>query len=165
MDRSRDLGTLWSGVRAALWLSPDRSEYLKHNGLDALAVALPVFRVFRVVRAARAVRAIRAVRLLVFGSRGANELIERLRRRRLAKLAVVSGFVVLIGAALLYLTEQGQGSAIRSFGDALYWATMMLVGTEGGLEMRTTLGRLITLGLIGYSIVVFSYVVGAIASL
>jgi voltage-gated potassium channel len=139
-----------------LWLSPDRSEYLKHNGLDALAVALPVF---------RAVRAIRAVRLVVFGSRGANELIERLRRRRLAKLAVVSGFVVLIGAALLYLTEQGQGSAIRSFGDALYWATMMLVGTEGGLEMRTTLGRLITLGLIGYSIVVFSYVVGAIASL
>lgn len=48
---------IWAlfGVEFALrlWLSPDRSEYLKHNGLDALAVALPVFRVFRVVRAAR----------------------------------------------------------------------------------------------------------------
>lgn len=148
-----------------LWLSSDRSAYLKRNWLDALAVALPVFRVFRVVRAARAARAIRGVRLLVFGSRGANELIERLRRRRLGKLAVVSGFVILIGAALLYLTEQGSETPIQSFGDALYWAAMMVVGTEGGLEMRTTLGRLITLALIGYSIVVFSYLIGAIASL
>ena len=150
---------------ARLWLSPDRLAYLKGHWLDALAVALPVFRVFRVVRAARAVRGMRMVRLLVFGSRGADELIERLRRRKLGKLAVVTGFVVLIGAALLYLTETGEGSPIGSFGDALYWATMMVVGTEGGLEMSTTLGRLVTLGLIGYSIVVFSYLIGAVASL
>lgn len=148
-----------------LWLSADRSAYLKNHWLDALAVALPAFRVFRVLRAARAARAVRVVRLLVFGSRGADELIERLRRRKLGKLAIVTGFVILIGAALLYLTEQGRDSPIRSFGDALYWATMMVVGTEGGLEMASTLGRVVTLGLIGYSIVVFSYLIGAIASL
>lgn len=148
-----------------LWLSVDRSDYLKAHWLDALAVIVPAFRVFRVFRAVRAARAVRAVRLLVFGSRGANELVERLRRRKLGKLVIVSGFVVLIGAALLYLSEFGQDSPIASFGDAVYWATMMVVGTEGGLEVRTTFGRVVTLGLIGYSLVVFSYLVGAIASL
>ena len=155
------------GVEFALrlWLSADRAAYLRTHWLDALAVALPAFRVFRVVRAARAARGLRAIRLLVFGSRGADELIERLRRRKLGKLAVVSAFVTLIGAALLFLTEQGPDSPIRSFGDSLYWATMMVVGTEGGLELRTPIGRLVALALIGYSIVVFSYLIGAIASL
>lgn len=155
------------GVEFALrlWLSPDRWAYLRSHWLDALAVALPAFRVFRVVRAARGARGVRALRLLVFGSRGADELIERLRKRKLGKLATVSAFVVLIGAALLFLSEQAPGSPIQTFGDALYWATMMVVGTEGGLDMRTTLGRVVTIGLIGYSIVVFSYLIGAVASL
>lgn len=160
---------IWAlfGVEFALrlWLSADRRTYLRRNWLDALAVALPAFRVFRVLRAARAARAVRVLRLLVFGTRGADELIERLRRRRLGKLAVVTAFVILIGAALLYLTEQRPGAPIESFGDALYWATVMVVGTESGLEMRSASGRVVTLALIGYSLVVFSYLIGAVASL
>lgn len=160
---------IWAlfGVEFALrlWLSPDRLAYLRAHWLDALTVALPAFRVFRVLRAARAARAVRVLRLLVFGSRGADELIERLRRRKLGKLAAVTAFVILIGGALLYLTEQGSGRPIESFGDALYWATMMVVGTEGGLEVRSTPGRILTLALVGYSVLVFSYLIGAIASL
>lgn len=149
-----------------MWLSPDRSDYLRAHWLDALAVALPVFRVFRVVRAVRAARALRAVRLLVFGGRGADELIERLRRRQLGKLVVVTAFVILVGAALLFLAEADRGgSPVRSFGDALYWTTMMVVGSEGGLELATPWARMVALALVVYSIAVFSYLIGAIASL
>lgn len=149
-----------------LWLSPDRSNYLRTHWLDALAVALPAFRVFRAVRALRAARALRVVRLLVFGGRGASELIERLRRRQLGKLAVVTAFVILLGSALLFLAETRSGeSPIASFGDALYWTTMIVVGTESGLALSSTWGRLVTLALVFYSIVVFSYLIGAVASL
>ncbi len=139
-----------------LWLSPDRSDYLKEHWLDALAVALPPFRILRGVR---------AVQLLVYSSRGASEFLERLGRRRLGMLAVISLFVVLAGGALLFLVEAGQAqSPIRSFGDALYWTTMAVLASEGG-DLATTWGRLILIALVAYSVVVFSYLVGAVASL
>lgn len=139
-----------------LWLSPDRSDYLKAHWLDALAVALPPFRILRGVR---------ALQVLVYGSRGAGEFLERLGQRRLGMLAVISLFVVMAGAALLYVTEQGSSaSPIRTFGDALYWTTMAVLASEGP-DVSTTSGRLILLGLVGYSVVVFSYLVGAVASL
>jgi voltage-gated potassium channel len=149
-----------------LWLSPDRSDYLKAHWLDALAVALPALRVFRIVRLARAARSLRALRLLVFGGRGASELIEQLRRRQLGKLATVTLFVILLGAGLLFLAEADQvNTPVQSFGDAVFWATIAVVGTEGGIELATLWGRVIVLALVGYSILVFSYLVGAIASL
>ena len=151
---------------AKLWLSPDRSEYVRTHWIDALAVALPALRVLRVVRALRAARALRALRLLVFGGRGVSELIERLRRRQLGKLATITAFVILLGGALLFLAEGDEpGSAMASFGDALYWATLAVVGAEGGIEVTTVWGRLIVIGLVGYSILVFSYLVASIASL
>lgn len=149
-----------------LWLSADRWAYVKAHWLDAVAVLVPALRVFRVLRAVRGIRALRALRILAFGGRGASELLERLRRRRLGRLAVTTAFVVLIGSALLYLAEADQpGSPVASFGDALYWGTMVVVGTEGGLEVTTTWGRVVTLVLVLYSLVVFSYVIGAVASL
>ncbi len=149
-----------------LWLSRDRLGYVREHWLDAAAVALPALRVFRVVRALRAARALRAVRLLVFGGRGASELAERLRSRKLGKLAIVTIFVVLLGGSLLFLAEAGaERSPITSFGDALYWATVIVVGTEGGLDLATAWGRVVNLVLIAYSLVVFSYVIGAVASL
>ncbi|CAN5549303.1 hypothetical protein BH24GEM3_BH24GEM3_22770 [soil metagenome] len=140
-----------------LWLSPDRSRYLREHWLDALAVALPPFRILR---------GLRAVQVLVYSSRGASEFLDRLGRRRLGMLAVISLFVVLAGSALLFLVESGQAqSPIRSFGDALFWTTMAVLASEGGLEITTTWGRLILIALVAYSVVVFSYLVGAVASL
>ncbi len=139
-----------------IWLSPDRSDYLKSHWLDALAVALPPFRILR---------GLRALQVLVYSSRGASEFLERLQRRKLGMLAVISFFVVLSGGALLFLAENGHAqSPIRSFGDALYWTTMAVLASEGS-DVTTTSGRLILVVLVAYSVVVFSYLVGAIASL
>lgn len=143
------------GIR--VMLSSDRSRYLRAHWLDALAVALPPLRILR---------GLRAVQVLVYGSRGASELMERLRRRRLGKLAVVTLFVGLSGAALLYIAEAGHPQTpIRSFGDAIYWTTVAVISGEGGLGLASIGGRVVELLMVVYSVVIFSYLVGAVASL
>lgn len=173
VELTHDLGPLWElyiewlGLAiwsifalefgARIWLSSDRWRYLREHWLDAVAVALPPLRIFR---------GIRALQVLIYGSRGADEFLERLRRRKLGKLAVISVFVVIVGSALLYLAENDHSaSPIGSFGDALYWTTVAVLSGEAGLDMATLPGRLIEIGLAGYSVVVFSYLVGAVASL
>ncbi len=143
------------GVR--LWLSPDRSDYLREHWLDAIAVALPPLRIFR---------AVRAVQVLVYSSRGASEFIERLHRRRLGMLAIISVLVAFTAGGLLFLAESAHPeSPVHSFGDALYWTAVAVLSGDAGLGMVSTWGRLIELALVAYSLVVFSYLVGAVASL
>lgn len=146
-------------------LAPSKRVYLRRHWLDVLVVLVPFLRILRVLRILRATRALSVLRLLVFGGRGTSATLTLLKRRRLGQLALISVLVVLIGAAAGFILEAGApGSQIGSFGDAVWWAITLAVGSEVALNPVTTGGRIVGLVLLLYAIGVSSYVIASIAS-
>ena len=146
-------------------LAPQKRRYLRKHWLDVLIVLLPFLKFLRLARVLRATRALPIFRLLVFGGRGSESTLELLRRRRFGQLGIISAMVVLIGASVGYLLEvDASGSQIENFGDALWWSatTITTVGSE--LYPVTVGGRILAFVLMIYAIGVFSYFIGAIAS-
>ena len=150
---------------AKFTLAPAKRSYLRKHWLDVLIVLLPFLKFLRLARVLRATRALPIFRLLVFGGRGSESTLELLRRRRFGQLGIISAMVVLIGASVGYLLEAGAaGSQIENFGDALWWSatTITTVGSE--VYPVTVGGRILAFLLMIYAIGVFSYFIGAIAS-
>lgn len=146
-------------------LAPAKRQYLRIHWIDVLIVLLPFLKFLRLARVLRATRALPIFRLLVFGGRGSESTLELLRRRRFGQLGIISVMVILIGASVGYLLEvDASGSRIENFGDALWWSatTITTVGSE--LYPVTVGGRILAFLLMIYAIGVFSYFIGAIAS-
>lgn len=146
-------------------LAPVKRSYLRENWLDVLIVLLPFLKFLRLARVLRATRALPIFRLLVFGGRGSESTLELLRRRRFGQLGIVSVMVILIGASIGYLLEhQAPNSRLENFGDALWWSatTITTVGSE--LYPVTLGGRILAFLLMIYAVGIFSYFIGAIAS-
>ena len=146
-------------------LAPAKRLYLRKHWLDVLIVLLPFLKFLRLARVLRATRALPIFRLLVFGGRGSESTLELLRRRRFGQLGIISVMVILIGASVGYLLEvDASGARIENFGDALWWSatTITTVGSE--VYPVTVGGRILAFVLMIYAIGVFSYFIGAIAS-
>ncbi len=113
----------------------------------------------------RATRALPLLRLLIFGGRGSESSLTLLKRRRLGQLAIVSAMVILMGAATSFLLEaESPGSQIRTFGDALWWSATLVTTVGSELYPVTVGGRILGYLLMLYAIGIFSYFIGAIAS-
>ncbi len=146
-------------------LAPVKRHYLRKNWLDVLVVLLPFLKFLRLARVLRATRALPIFRLLVFGGRGSDSALTLLRRRRLGQLGIVSVMVILLGASVGYLVEaDAPGTTIEDFGDALWWASALVTTVGSELYPVTALGRILAFILMIYAIGVFSYFIGAIAS-
>ncbi|MEW6636209.1 MAG: ion transporter [Actinomycetota bacterium] len=146
-------------------LAPVKRRYLRENWLDVLVVLLPFLRFLRVLRILRATRVLAAFRLLVFGGRGTGSTLVLLKRRKLGQLAIVSAMVIMIGAALGFLIEaDAPRSTIRDFGDALWWSAALVTTVGSELYPVTAAGRALGFVLMLYAVGVFSYFIGAIAS-
>ncbi len=160
---------LWSlfflEFAAKFVLAPVKRTYLRKHWLDVLVVLLPFLKFLRLTRVLRATRALPIFRLLVFGGRGSGSALTLLRRRRLGQLGIISVMVILLGASVGYLLEvEAAGSQMENFGDALWWSatTITTVGSE--VYPVTVGGRILAFLLMIYAIGVFSYFIGAIAS-
>jgi voltage-gated potassium channel len=146
-------------------LAPVKRHYVRKHWLDVLVVLLPFLRFLRLARVLRATRALPVLRLLVFGGRGSESTLALLKRRRLGQLAIVSAMVVLLGAATgLLLEAEAQGSQIRTFGNALWWSATLVTTVGSELYPVTVGGRVLGFLLMLYAVGVFSYFIGAIAS-
>lgn len=146
-------------------LAPVKRHYLRKNWLDVLVVLLPFLKFLRLARVLRATRALPIFRLLVFGGRGSQSTLVLLRRRRLGQLAIVSAMVILVGASIGYLIESdAPGTTIEDFGDALWWSGALVTTVGSELYPVTAAGRILAFLLMLYAIGVFSYFIGAIAS-
>ncbi len=146
-------------------LAPVKRRYLRKNWLDVLVVLLPFLKFLRLARVLRATRALPIFRLLVFGGRGSQSTLVLLRRRRLGQLAIVSAMVILVGASVGYLIESdAPGTTIEDFGDALWWSGALVTTVGSELYPVTAAGRVLAFLLMLYAIGVFSYFIGAIAS-
>ncbi len=146
-------------------LAPIKRRYVRNHWLDVLVVFLPFLRFLRLARILRATRALPVLRLLIFGGRGSESTLTLLKRRRLGQLAIVSVMVILLGSAAAFLLEvNAPGAQIRTFGDALWWSATVVTTVGSELYPVTTGGRVLGFLLMLYAVGVFSYFIGAIAS-
>lgn len=146
-------------------LAPVKRRYVREHWLDVLVVLLPFLRFLRLARVLRATRALPLLRLLIFGGRGSESALTLLKRRRLGQLAIVSAMVILLGAAVGFLLEaEAPGGQIRTFGDALWWSATLVTTVGSELYPVTVGGRVLGFLLMLYAIGIFSYFIGAIAS-
>jgi voltage-gated potassium channel len=138
-----------------LWLAPSRREYVRQAWFDLLILVLsPPFLVPNALQGARAVRAVRLLRLLRFvraaaiAAIGLREASQALRHRRFHYVFVATLVLVSVGAIGIFAVEGGQNNAIRSPGDAFWWAivTITTVG-YGDVSPVTAEGRVIAVGL------------------
>ena len=146
-------------------LAPIKRTYLRRNWLDALVVLVPFLRFLRLLRVLRATRALPIFRLLVFGGRGSEGVLALLKRRRLGQLGLVSVLVILIGAALGFILENGvPGSQMDTFGDALWWSATIATTVASEIYPVTLGGRIVGFFLMLYAVGVFSYFIASIAT-
>jgi len=134
---------LWDLARAE-----DKRRFLRRNwwaplGMVPLAVSeLSAFRLLRLFRVLRALRAFRA--LAEFFS----SVQRSFANAQVARLALISGGIMLTGSVLVWLAERGSNPGLADYSEALWWAvvTVTTVG-YGDVTPHTPLGRFIAAGL------------------
>lgn len=163
-----------------LTIAPSSQKYLKDNWLNALSLALPalrilrVFRSFRALGAARSLRSFNLLKIVSSLNRSIAALREYATNYGLRYLLVFTLLVLVAGAAgILFfensdaLTERGMQGAngISSYGDALWWAVMLMTTIGSDYWPQTIEGRILTVILSVYSIAIFGYITATLASL
>jgi voltage-gated potassium channel len=151
-----------------LLLAPRRMRYLRRNALTLVALAVPALRMFRFVRLLpwlRATRSINLIRLVTTMNRGMRSLGRTMHRRGFAYVMVLSGLVLLLGAAGIYTFENLPGGrGIDSYAEALWWTSMIMTTMGSDYWPQTTEGRVLCFLLALYAFAVFGYVTATLAS-
>lgn len=139
---------------ANLVLAPRRGRWFIRNLHELLILALPVLRPLRLLR---------LISLLQVVHRAAGSA---LRGRILTYVLGSAALLTYAGAlAVLDSEENAEGSNIRTFGDALWWAmtTITTVG-YGDHYPITVIGRFVAVGLMIGGIAVLGVVTASVAS-
>jgi voltage-gated potassium channel len=152
-----------------LALAPDRLRFLRANWLSVIALVAPAFRLlrgFRVLRLARTARGLRLVRVVGTANRGMNALRHAMRRRGFGYVVTLTALVNLLGAAGMHAFERAPETegGFASFGDALWWTSMLLTTMGSAYWPVTAEGRVLCLLLAVYAFAVFGYITATFAS-
>lgn len=146
-------------------IAPAKLRFLQQNWLGALSLALPFLRPLRALRAVRAVRSLRLVRLLGGVNRGMRVLRRVSGGRRLAYVGTLTVLVTLAGAVgVLFFDRSAEGATIRSFGDALWWASAMVTTINNEKYAVSPEARVIAILIRVFAVSVFGFVTASIAS-
>ena len=153
-------------------IAPKKLSFLRKNWLTVLSLLLPALRVFRVarvayvLRAGRAVRGLTLARVLTAFNRGLRSLKTTMGRFGFGYVVTLTILVTALGAAGMYAFERPQaGGGLETFGDAL-WFTSMLITTSGSEYWpKTAEGRVLCFLLALYAFAIFGYVTATLATL
>ena len=149
---------------AKIWVSGKPLRFLRRRWPSVLFLVLPVLRILRVVRALRVMRVLPAARV-VGSSYRAIGTARSLLGGRLAFLGVASTVVIFSGGQLLYLVEgNGGGGGGGSLGDALWWSANLALSGSPVFEPSSFLGRVLSIALTAYAIVVFASLAGTLGA-
>lgn len=129
--------------------------YLRRRWPSVLFLVLPALRVLRITRALRVVRVLPAARVAGASYRAVGTA-RGLLAGRLQFLAAATGIAIFSGGQLLYVIERGREGGIDSLGDALWVAANAAISGSIVAEPATLAGRLLTLLLSAYAVVVFA---------
>lgn len=153
-----------------LALAPQKAVYLKRNWLTAIALLVPALRVFRLVRAfgllrlARAGRGVRLLRVVSSLNRGMHALGASLRRRGFGYMAALTVLVTCAGAAGMYAFEKDEAGGLTSYGEALWWTSMVMTTMGSQYWPQSVEGRVLCVLLALYAFAVFGYVTATLAT-
>ncbi len=148
-------------------LAPRKGVYLTSNWLTAVALLVPALRAFRVVRFIRLLRAARGVRLirvLTSLNRGMRALGSTLERRGFGYVVALTCVVTVSGAAGMFAFEKDVPSGLETYGEALWWTSMIMTTMGSAYWPQTAEGRLLCVVLALYAFGVFGYVTATLAT-
>jgi voltage-gated potassium channel len=131
-----------------LIISSDKKKFFKDNILDLIAI-IPLSSVFKVFRMAKFFKIVRLskttklVRVLAFSRKFHVKVKKFLQTNGFIYVIYITGFIIFLGAGLLYITERG--NLVTSFGDAVWisFCSALLFGYDGIGEIGTA-GKVIT---------------------
>ena len=180
----RGIGPTLQAIGTAIWvvfvfdfllrlaLAPPKVRYLRTNWLTVISLMLPALRVFRVLRllrlarAAQATRGLRLVRVLGSLNRGVWATRASLGRRGFGYVMALTLIVVTVGAAAMHAFEREvAGGALRTYGDALWWTTMILTTLGSEYWPRSPEGRVLCVLLSLYGLAMLGYITASFAAL
>lgn len=151
-------------------LAPDKVVYLKGNWLTAISLLIPalrifrVFRAFRLLRLARAGRGLQLIRVVGSLNRGMKALGASLSRRGFGYVIALTVLVTFAGAAGMYAFENEAPGGMNSYGEALWWTTMIMTTMGSHYWPQTAEGRVLCIFLALYAFGIFGYVTAALAT-
>ena len=154
----------------AFVLAPHKIAYLKNNWLTALSLLVPALRlfrfsrVFRLFRLARMGRSLRLLRVVSSLNRGMRALGASLSRRGFGYVLALTVLVAFTGAAGMYAFENVAPGGLKSYGEALWWTTMVLTTMGSQYWPQTIEGRVLCVFLALYAFAVFGYVTATLAT-
>jgi voltage-gated potassium channel len=153
-----------------LVLAPRKIAYLQRNWLLVLSLLIPALRIFRVFRAvrllrlARVGRGVRLVRVLSSLNRGMRALGLSLKRRGFGYVLALTVLAAFAGAAGMYAFENDAPGGLVSYGEALWWTTMVLTTMGSQYWPQTLEGRVLCVFLALYAFAIFGYVTATLAT-
>lgn len=155
------------GVRLAL--APRKGAFLAANWLTVIALAVPALRLLRgirILRLARGVRGLRLVKVIGTANRGMNALAASLGRQGIGYVFAATMIVNLLGAAGMLAFEPAAEveGGFESYGDALWWTSMLITTMGSQFWPLTVEGRILCLLLSIYGLAVFGYITASLAS-
>ena len=154
----------------AFVLAPHKIAYLKNNWLTALSLLVPALRlfrfsrVFRLFRLARMGRSLRLLRVVSSLNRSMRALGASLSRRGFGYVLALTVLVTVTGAAGMYAFENAAPGGLKSYGEALWWTTMVLTTMGSQYWPLTIEGRVLCVFLALYAFAVFGYVTATLAT-
>jgi voltage-gated potassium channel len=152
------------------FLAPDKVVYLKSNWLTAISLLIPALRLFRVFRAFRLLRlastgrGLRLVRVISSLNRGMKALSASLSRRGFGYVITLTVLVTFAGAAGMYTFEQEAPGGPNSYGESLWWTSMIMTTMGSQYWPQTAEGRVLCVFLALYAFGIFGYVTAALAT-
>jgi voltage-gated potassium channel len=153
-----------------LVLAPRKLAYVRRNWLAAISLVIPALRIFRIARVIRLLRMARVgrglhlVRVVSSLNRGMRALRATLSRRGFGYIAALTALVVFGGAAGMYAFESETPGGLRSYGEALWFTTMVITTLGSQFWPETFEGRVLSVVLALYAIAIFGYLTATLAS-
>lgn len=155
---------------AKLILAPDKKQYLKHNWLTGLSLAIPALRVFRIFRAitilqtASAARGFRLLNVIASVNRGMSSLSATMKRRAFGYVLALTLMILFAGAAAMLFFERNTTSGINTYGQALWWTAMVMTSIGSEYWPKSAEGRVLGFLLALYGFAVFGYFTATLAT-
>jgi voltage-gated potassium channel len=151
-------------------LAPQKGAFLRRHWLTAISLLLPalrifrIFRMFRLLRLARAGRGLRLLRVVSSLNRSMKALSASLSRRGFGYVISLTVLVTLAGAAGIYTFEKEALGGPDTYGEALWWTSMIMTTMGSQYWPLTAEGRVLCVFLALYAFGVFGYVTAALAT-
>lgn len=149
------------------FIAPDKKAYLKREWLVGLSLFVPAIRLIRILRVVRILGVVQGTSIVTMigtVNRSMRSFNATLRRRGFIYIVLLTLVVILVGAAGMYAFERNQPGSFNSYGDAIWWTTMLLITIGSQYWPHTPAGKTLSVFISIYGFSVLGYITATLAS-